>query len=111
MVAGDIIVAAQEGPMDWYTLVKFLHVAFAIIWLGGALSLIVLGAAAYRASKTAEFTSVIRNVVYMAPRVFVPSGLAVLVMGLIMAFLGDLWGQLWVILGLVGFAVTFGLGI
>ena len=30
--------------MDTYTVVKFLHLAFAIAWLGGGLSLILLGA-------------------------------------------------------------------
>ncbi len=47
----------------------------------------------------------------MAKRVFVPAALGALVCGLIMAWSLGLFGLLWVIIGLVGFALTFGIGI
>jgi len=48
----------------------------------------------------------------MAKRVFIPSSLAVLVLGILLTIEGP-WGfdQLWIILGLGGMAVTFVLGV
>jgi uncharacterized membrane protein len=97
--------------MDVYGFVKFLHVGFVVIWLGGGLCLVLLAARANRADDTADLAKVIQQIVYMSGRVFVPSGLLALASGLIMAWLGDLFGTLWVIIGLVGFLATFGIGI
>jgi uncharacterized membrane protein len=93
--------------MDIYLLVKFLHIASAIVWIGAGVGMVVLGAAAYRQSDREEFVRVVRNVAFLAPRVFVPISLATLVFGLIAAFMQ--WGftELWVWIGLFGFAATF----
>lgn len=97
--------------MDTYSLVKFLHVAFVVTWLGGGLSLVLLGARANRANDTADFGKILQQVVYMSGHVFVPSALLALLCGLVMAFIGGLFGSLFVIIGLIGFAATFGIGI
>src|SRR5262249_8785573 len=64
-----------------------------------------------RANDTADLAKIIQFVITMAKRVFIPSALGALVCGLIMAWSLELFGMLWVILGLVGFATTFGMGI
>jgi uncharacterized membrane protein len=97
--------------MDTYAFVKFLHVAFVIVWLGGGLCLVLLGARANRANDTADLAKIIQFVIAMAKRVFVPSALAALIFGLIMAWMQGWFGFLWVIIGLGGFALTFGIGI
>src|ERR1700681_4670499 len=97
--------------MDTYGFVKFLHVAFVVIWLGGGFCLVLLGARANRANDTADLAKVIQQVVYMSSYVFVPSALLAFACGLIMAWIAGLFGTLWVIIGLVGFIATFGIGI
>lgn len=97
--------------MDWYTILKFLHVASAVTWVGGALLMVILGARATRAGSDAEIVAVVRQVAWAAERIFMPASIATLILGLIVAWIGGLWSNLWVILGLVGVAITIGLGI
>jgi uncharacterized membrane protein len=97
--------------MDWYTLVKFLHVTCAVIWVGGAFVMITLGAVAERAKDDAELVRIVRQVAWAGERIYVPASIATLVFGVITAWLGGLFGNLWVILGLIGIAMTIGMGI
>ena len=97
--------------MDWYTFFKFLHVGSAIIWIGGAFVMIVLGAKADRARNDNEIVSVVLQVAWAGERIYIPASIATLVFGVTVATLGGLWGNLWVILGLVGVAATIGLGV
>ncbi len=96
--------------MDGYTILKVLHVGLAIVWLGGGMAMLILGMRADRARDDAELVRVVQNVIYMASHVFVPSALGVVIAGVVMVFLGQDWSDLWVILGLVGFAITFSMG-
>ena len=97
--------------MDTYTALKFLHVAFAIAWLGGGLTMVLLGILAERARDEARLMTVVDQVVTVAHRVFIPSTGLVLVFGLLMVWTGGLaWGEAWVVLGLLGILVTGGLG-
>jgi uncharacterized membrane protein len=97
--------------MDWYAIVKFLHVASAVIWIGGAFVMIMLGARAERAKSDADLVAVVLQVAWAGERIYVPASIATLVFGVTAATLGGLWGNLWVILGLVGVAITIGMGI
>lgn len=97
--------------MDWYSLAKFLHVISAILWLGGALIMVILGLAAERAKNDSQMVGVVRQVAWLAERVYVPSSISTLIFGLIATWIGGLWSELWVILGLIGVAATITLGI
>ena len=97
--------------MDSYTLIRLLHVAFAIAWLGGGLCLIVLGARASRSNDNDDLVRIIQQVAYMEGRVFVPSALLTVVFGAVMAWMAGLFGQLWVIIGLAGFLGSLGNGL
>ena len=96
--------------MDIYSLFKFLHVASAVVWVGAGLGLVILGVAAERRSDRPEFARVIQNVIFMAPRVFVPASIAALVFGVIAAFMSAGFTYLWIWIGIVGFAATFTTG-
>lgn len=96
--------------MDWYTGAKFLHIVFAIMWLGGGLCVTVLAMRAERANDDAELMRVIQSVVYLSPRLIVPASALTLVFGLVMVWLGQSFTDLWIIIGLTGFALTFAIG-
>jgi len=97
--------------MDWYTIFKFLHVLAAIIWIGGAFIMLVFGIEAVRKGDNAQLVGVASQMGWAAERVYVPASMATVVLGIIVATLGGMWSQLWVILGLVGMAITMALGI
>jgi hypothetical protein len=97
--------------MDWYTIVKFLHVSCAVIWIGGGLIMVLLGVRADRAKNDTELVGVVRQVAWAADRIYVPASLATLVFGVTAAWLGSLWSSLWVNLGFVGIASTIALGV
>ncbi len=97
--------------MDWYVVVKFLHIVSAVIWIGGAAMMILLGIRAERSKNDAEMVGVVLQVAWAGERVYVPASISTLVFGLIAAWLGSLWSELWVILGLCGVAITIGIGI
>jgi hypothetical protein len=97
--------------MDWYAIFKFLHVASAVIWIGGGLTMVLLGVKADRAKNDTELVGVVRQVAWAAERIFVPASISTLVFGLLTTWLGSLWSELWVILGLVGIVATLFIGI
>lgn len=97
--------------MDWYLILKFLHVSAAVIWIGGAFIMVMLGVRANGGSDDKALVDVVRQVAWAAERIYVPASLATLVLGLLLAWIGALWSDLWIILGLVGVAATVGLGI
>jgi len=97
--------------MDWYVFFKFLHVAAAIIWIGGAFIMLVLGMDAVRRNDDARLVSILALTGWAAERVYVPASMATVLLGLVAAWLGNLWAEAWVILGLAGMAITMALGI
>lgn len=97
--------------MDWYTLFKFLHVVAAVIWIGGAFIMLVFGINAVRQRNETQLVAVAAQMGWAAERVYVPASMITVLLGLVVATLGGLWGNLWVILGLVGMVITMALGI
>ena len=97
--------------MDWYLILKFLHVAAAVIWIGGAFVMVMLGIRADGQADDRVLVDVVRQVAWAADRIYVPASIATLVFGLLLAWIGALWSNLWIILGLLGVAATVGLGI
>jgi uncharacterized membrane protein len=98
--------------MDWYyDAAKYLHIVFAITWLGGAVAMAFLGTRAERAKDREDFVRAVRAMMYLADRMFIPSALGALLTGLVAAWVAGFYWQEWIVIGLVGFAATFGLGI
>jgi uncharacterized membrane protein len=98
--------------LSYYEVLLFLHIGGAIIWLGSAFLLQMLF---YRATSTANFALVegmSANTAWLAQRIFIPTSLAMLVLGILLTIEGP-WefDMLWIVLGLVAFAATFALGI
>lgn len=96
--------------MDYYSVLKFLHVFAAVCWVGGGLCLTVLGTYASSRRDEAEMMRVVDQVAFLANRWFMPASLLTLIFGFAAAWLNGLFGQLWVILGLAGAAMAFATG-
>ncbi len=98
--------------MTLYELLLTLHVFSAIIWLGAGMTFTVLLIKARRASDSAKEASYHADIEVLAPILFIPASLATFVFGLLSAIEGN-WdfGQAWIIIGLTGWLVSFGIGI
>jgi uncharacterized membrane protein len=98
--------------MTRYEILLFLHITFVILWLGAGFLFHLLGYRADRADDRPGMERLTADMVATANTVFIPSSLLVLVFGILLTIDGP-WsfGDLWIVLGLVGFAVTFFTGI
>ena len=93
--------------MDIYEFVKFLHVASAIVWVGGGFAFIVLATVAQRQNNNDDYVRIVRYVVYLSPRFFIPASLAALVFGVVAAWIEWSFADLWIDLGIAGWFSTF----
>jgi hypothetical protein len=94
--------------MNAYNVLLLCHIICAVIWLGAAFLLQVQGALAARARNQAALRQAAADSGALAKTIFVPASLGALVFGFSLIYVGG-WGfdQLWIVLGLVGFAVSF----
>ena len=99
--------------MTTYEVLKYLHIACAVLWLGGAAAIVVLGTRLIRVGTAAEVASVVRQVEWFGTRYFTPLSLLVLLFGIGMVTdsKGIEFSQLWVILGLAGIVSTITIGV
>ena len=98
--------------MSYYEILLFLHIAAATVWLGSGFFLQMLIFRAESAGDTALTRGIASNTGWLAQRIFIPASLAVLVLGILLTIEGP-WsfGDLWIVLGLGGYAVSFLVGI
>ena len=94
--------------MSYYEVLLFVHVLGVAIWLGTGFALLVLGDRFGRAGDNQALQSLFGQSEWLATRIFIPVSLTALVTGILLVIEGP-WAfdQLWVLLGLAGFAVTF----
>jgi uncharacterized membrane protein len=94
-----------------YDVLLFGHIAAAIIWLGSGFLLHVLVWRAERADNAPALMGALRDMGALGNVLFVPASLATLAFGLGMVFVaGWSFTDLWILLGLVGYATTFTIG-
>jgi uncharacterized membrane protein len=96
--------------MELLLLLKLAHVVGAIIWVGGASVLTLMCLMLDRKGDDQATLTGISQVAMMGNRVFAPIGLAVIVSGLLLAWLAGYGFQAWTILATVIVAGTFTLG-
>jgi hypothetical protein len=96
--------------MDWYSIVKFLHILSATLWVGGGFVLFLLGVLAERAGSVEEKLQAIRANGQLGGRFFAPMSMLTLIFGLIMCGFWVGFADLWIVIGLVGYATTFSIG-
>jgi uncharacterized membrane protein len=87
----------------------FVHIVAAVIWVGGAVMINILGSRAARSRDPVRMATIAREGEFVGQRVIAPTTLVLLAMGLWMVAVNDGWtiGQTWIILALVGFGITF----
>jgi len=92
----------------WYAFFKWVHVTGAVLWVGGGLALTILALWAERKQDPAEMAMLARQAAFIGERVFAPVGLLVFLAGIAMVInLHWGWGTSWIVIGLVGYALTF----
>lgn len=98
--------------MDFYSIVLFVHIAFAIVWIGGAVAIQLIASIHDRASDAVGLEKTLAGASQLGPKLFTPAGLIVLAGGIFMTIDGP-WsfGSLWIILALIGFVASFGIGV
>ena len=97
------MVAAVSG----YTILKVFHILFAVIWVGGGVTINVLGTRAARSTDGPRMATFAGEAGWMGQRIFAPSALLVLIFGILTVLNGHIgFAHAWVIIGLVGSGLT-----
>jgi uncharacterized membrane protein len=94
--------------MELYTLLKYLHIVAAIVWLGGGALFNVLGTLVVRKGDQRELQAFGERVEWFGTRYFTPFSVLVLLFGMGMIAESDVWSfrDAWVIIGLLGIVST-----
>jgi Predicted integral membrane protein (DUF2269) len=116
VIAVGIVFAFDSADAPhWFALFKWIHVSVAVFWVGGGILLTILGLKAEMSTDPNEIVTLARWAGWVGERLFAPAGGVVLLMGIAMLIHGGdpiiAWGKFWVIVGLVGYALTMTLGI
>jgi uncharacterized membrane protein len=99
-------------PNHWYGVFKAIHVIAAVAWVGGGTLLTILAIVAERSSDPTQIAGVARQAATVGEKFFAPAGLVTLLMGIAMMINTSWgWGTFWIDAGLVGYAVSFLVGI
>jgi uncharacterized membrane protein len=112
LVVAVVFISQASWSNAWYSAFKTVHVIAAVVWIGGGALLTILGLVAERTNDPVELATVARWAATVGEKLFAPAGLVVVAMGIAMMVNTDWgWGRFWVIAGLVGYAITFVVGV
>jgi uncharacterized membrane protein len=112
LAIGLVFALTSDWYSNWYAIFRVVHVVVAVFWVGGGLTLTILGLRAERLEDPAEMATLARQAAFVGEKLFAPAGLIVLLMGIGMVINGQLgWGHFWVVAGLIGYAMTFVTGV
>jgi uncharacterized membrane protein len=97
--------------LTWYTFFKSVHVVAAAVWVGGAF---LIQAFAFRITRTGDArrqADFAKDSEVVGMRVFIPATWVLLLAAVgMMVNLHWSWGQNWIVLGLIAFALSFAVG-
>ena len=95
--------------MSFYEFLLFAHIAGAVIWIGGGTMIQLFAFRAIRSDDTDRIANVAQDIEWVGSRILVPVSLLTFLLGV-----GLVWeasalgfGDDWIVIGLVLFAVTF----
>ncbi len=99
-------------PNNWYSVFKAVHVLFAVIWVGGGVTIMIHAIRAQTARDPDGIVTVAKQAAFMGEKVFAPIGLVTFLMGIAMMINTSWgWGHFWIVFGLIGYAATFIVGV
>ncbi|MFL5961921.1 MAG: DUF2269 family protein [Gaiellaceae bacterium] len=111
-VAAIFALNSTSVPDHWYGLFKAVHVTSAVLWVGGGTMLTILAIIAERSNDPLQIANIARQAATVGEKFFAPIGLVTFLMGLAMMLNTNWgWGKFWVVIGLIGYATTFAIGI
>ena len=92
--------------MDYYEILKFVHIAMAIVWVGGATVIQIFVLRIMRESDDDRLAKFSRDVGWIGERIFLPASLILVVMGILMVV--DAWdfSDTWIMIAIGGFLAT-----
>jgi uncharacterized membrane protein len=86
--------------VNWYSLLKFLHVLSVVLWIGGVTSLAFVGRRAAKERNRALLLSLLEQGMAYGQRVIGPAAGLVVLSGLTMVGIGHIgYGTFWVLFG------------
>ncbi|HEY2355384.1 MAG TPA: DUF2269 family protein [Gaiellaceae bacterium] len=104
---------ATDSSTTWFAIFNLIHVSVAVFWVGGGLLLTALAIRADRSNDPEELATIARQATFVGEKLFAPAGGIALAMGIAMVInspeIG--FGDTWVTIGLVGWAISFVTGI
>ena len=94
---------------DVYDTLKFGHILAAIVWIGSDIFVQLEATKLRRANDPVRLTAFAKDISFWGTRLFMPSSLIVLLMGIALVLYSPGVGvsDTWIWLGLIGFAATF----
>ena len=95
--------------MTWAQFLLFVHVAVAVIWVGGGLMMQLFGIRASMSGDPRRVGELGEDIEWIAQRVFIPSSLIAFLTGVLLVVESDFYeiSDDWIVLGLVLYATTF----
>ena len=79
-----------------YTLLLYVHIICAVIWVGGAVYAQLLALRVNRSPDPSELPNLARHIEYIGTRVFLPAALLLFVAGSVMTLQAWSFGRLWI---------------
>ena len=97
--------------MDAYDLYVTLHVAGAVVWVGGNSMVAILSARKIKRNRPEELESFVSDLTYLTPRFFIPVSLLTVAFGVVSVWKGPFeFSDPWVGAGLTMFIISFLIG-
>jgi uncharacterized membrane protein len=95
--------------MSWAEFLLFVHVAMAVIWVGGGLMMQFFGIRAAMSGDPARLGTLGHDIEWIAQRVFIPGSLLAFLSGILLVVESDFYGfgDDWIVIGLILYATTF----
>ena len=95
---------------ELYPVLKFIHIAAVVCWIGGGVLLSLLVEQVRRGGNAAELTSMIDRMEWFGPRYFMPLSFVTLIAGIGLTQIGWSFSQAWVSIGFTGLIVSGAIG-
>jgi uncharacterized membrane protein len=95
--------------VTWFSFLLFVHVAMAVIWIGGGLMMQFFAMRASMSGDPSRMAAVGQDIHWIANRLFIPASLLAFVSGLLLVIESDFYGfgDDWIVIGLALYATTF----